>query len=174
MLVALFGWLPSYQFTFGSMQAALNAFPSSDASSMSPSSGHVSIVKIGDLFSNKLATDALVYHFCSTAIAVLFLSLTESARARAIFVPVFERLASAFTCCASAESLVPPPAAAAISDSDVRTSIYYATVRCISVSALTHAFYPGNQRRNSLAFRAWAQPSKRAQHRNAAAASAVL
>ncbi len=108
---------------------------------MSPSSGHVAIVTIGDLFSNKFATDAWVYHFCSTAIAVLFLSLTESARARAIFVPVFERLASAFTCCASAESLVPPPAAAAISDSDVRTSIYYATVRCISVSALTHACF---------------------------------
>lgn len=121
MLFALVGWLPTYQFTFGSLRA-LSAFPASDSSgpsSQTPSNTPTSVT-VSDLFNDTFTTDAWVYYVCSAAAAIILLALTESSRARTLLSPIFRRVVQASMCCATLESLQPPPAPADIHDDDVR------------------------------------------------------
>ncbi len=125
MLFALVGWLPAYQFTFGSLQA-LSSFPLSDSSgpsSQTPSNTRTPATA-SDLFNDPCTTDAWVYYVCNTAAAVVLLALTESSRARALLSPIFRRVVQAFMCCATPESLQSPPAPADIHDDDVRACAY--------------------------------------------------
>ena len=118
MLVALFGWLPTYQFTFSCLQVIKSGIFRS-----SSNTGPVKIVTIGDLFNDKYTTDAWVYYICSTAIAVIVLSLSESVRARVILVPVSNWLSQKLMCCSTPDSRRQPPAPALITDDDVRVSL---------------------------------------------------
>ena len=115
MLFALFGWLPSYQFTFSCLRAwSLIPASSSGRSQPAPS------VTIDDIFKDKYTTDAWVYYICSTAFAITLLALTESVRARVIFSPFFNHISQKLLCCRTPESLKQPQAALALTDDDVR------------------------------------------------------
>lgn len=113
MLVALFGWLPSYQFTFGCLRAVF----------FNPSSGppadSARTVTAADVFDDKYMTDAWIYYICSAAVAMLLLALTESVRARVMLSPLLHRISQALICCRSPESLKQPQASVVITDDDV-------------------------------------------------------
>jgi hypothetical protein len=117
-LVAFFGWLPSYQFTFGSLRI-LALLPVSSSEEPGRSSGSKSTVTIGDLFSDKYTTDTWVYYICSTLVAFTLLALTESVRARVILSPIFNRILQTLYCCRSPESIKDPQTALHITDDDV-------------------------------------------------------
>jgi ABC-type multidrug transport system ATPase subunit len=128
MLVFFFGWLPSYQFTFGSLQI-LALLPASSSEESGRSSDSKSAVTIGDLFSDKYTTDTWVYYICSTAVVLTLLALTESVRARVILSPIFNRILQNVYCCRSPESLKHPQVPAQNTDDDVR-------MICCGVSSL--------------------------------------
>jgi hypothetical protein len=114
MLVALFGWLPSYQFTFGCIRAFLFN-PSSG-----PPAGPTTTVATANLFADKYMIDTWIYYICSAAVAVSLLALTESVRARVMLSPLLHRISQALMCCRSPESLKQPQASLVITDDDVR------------------------------------------------------
>ena len=115
MLTALFGWLPSYQFTFGALRAAtlgLGVLSSQTSNEATPS--------FTQLFNDKYTTDAWVYYICSTTLAGVLLGLADSVRARALLSPLFTRISQMLMFCPSPDSLKQQPPPASIVDEDVR------------------------------------------------------
>jgi hypothetical protein len=118
MLVALFGWLPSYQFTFGCLRAVLFN-PSSG-----PPANSATTVTTANIFDDKYMTDTWIYYICSAAVAVALLALTESVRARVMLSPLLHRISQARICCRSPESLKQPQASVVITDDDVCVCVH--------------------------------------------------
>jgi len=124
VLVALFGWLPTYQFTFGSLQVL--------SSGLYPRTGRAPPnVTISDLFNDKHTTDAWVYYMCSTAAAIVLIALYESIRARAMLSPISDWFSLKFMFCSTAESRQQPQAPALITDNDVRCTALLPNVSLI-------------------------------------------
>ena len=119
MLTTLFGWLPSYQFTFGALRAAtLTLMP--PMSSRTSNEATPVLPSFTQLFNDKYTTDAWVYYVCSTTLAVILLGLADSVRARALLSPAFTRISQMLTLCPTPDSLKQPPLPASIVDDDVR------------------------------------------------------
>jgi hypothetical protein len=119
MLTALFGWIPSYQFTFGVLRASTLGFPSSSSGPESQTS-NAAKPSLTDLFNDKYTIDVCVYYVCSTVLAGVLLALADSVRARALLSPAFNRILTMLTFCPTPDSLKQPSLPASIADEDVR------------------------------------------------------